>query len=56
MLVSSVWLTDKLFTAQLDDKKLELDDLSGNKVLCGDSDNDRYFDISLIARTSDLYL
>lgn len=51
MLVSSVWLTVKNFTALLDDRKLELDKLSGDEVLCGGSDNDRYFDVSL-----DLYL
>lgn len=56
MLASSVWLTDKWFTAQVDDKKLELDDLSGDKVLCRDSDNDKYFDVSLIACTYGLYL
>lgn len=40
MLTSSVWMMVESFPAQLDGKKLEFDDLSGDEVLCGVSDND----------------
>lgn len=56
-LASSVWFMVKLLTAQLGDKKLVLDDLSGDEVLCGgDSDNDRNCAVSLITHIYDLYL